>query len=118
MQKTFYNTNLQSLRSLNTNLFVYSAYESIVIDRVSITGITNFGLEIKNNSTGNITTVCIYGSPDGIDYFIQEPNAFPGSIGPGELQHSEFTLVSGFVRVTVQTDTDINIDVYLHGNIS
>lgn len=118
MQKTFYNTNLQSLRALNTNLFVYSVYESIVLDKVAITGITSFGLEVKNNgSSGNVTRVCVYGSPNGIDYFLQETNAFSSSIVPGDIQHVEFNVVTGFLRVSVYTDADTNIDVYLHGNI-
>lgn len=119
MQKTFFNTNLQSCRAINTGLTVYSIYESIVIDKVCVNGITNFGLEIKNNSpTANITEVCLYGSPNGFEYFLQETNIFANTIKPGELQHAEFNIVTGFIRISVQTDANANIDVYLHGNIS
>jgi hypothetical protein len=118
MQKTFYNTNLHSLRAFDTNLFVYSVYESIVLDRISVNGITSFGLELKNNSvTGNITEVSVYGSPNGIDYFLQESSVFSGVIEPGSIQHTEFSIITGFLRISVKTDMDINIDVYLHGNI-
>lgn len=118
MQKTFYNTNLQSMRAINTGLFVYSTYESIVLDYISINGLTNFGLEIKNYGAGNITDVSVYGSPNGIDYFLIKDNLFGGLIIPGTIQHAEFTAVSGFLRISVQTDTNTNIDVYLHGNIT
>lgn len=119
MQKCFYNTNLHSLRATNLGIFAYSIYESIILDKISINGITNFGLEVKNNSnSGNVTKVLTYGSPNGFEYFAIENDLFNAAIGPGELQHIEFVLVTGFLRISVQTDADINIDIYLHGNIT
>lgn len=107
------------MRTFNVNVFAYAIYDSIVLDKISVNGITNFGLEIKNNSSvGNVVGVSTYGSPNGIDYFAFESNLFNDTIGPGELKHVEFTAVTGFLRISVQTDTDINIDVYLHGNIT
>lgn len=105
------------MRVSNLNVYTYSIYESIVIDKISVNGITNFGVEIKNHGAGNVVDVSTYGSPNGVDYFPIENNLFNATIGPGQLKHVEFTSVTGFLRITVQTDADTNIDVYLHGNI-
>jgi len=107
------------MHAANTNVFTYSVYESVVIDKLNINGLTGFGVEIKNNSiSGNVTNVSTYGSPNGIDYYPIENNLFQTNIGPGELKHVEFGLITGFLRITVQTDADINIDIYVHGIIS
>lgn len=117
-QKIFYNTNLQSMRASNIGLQTYAIYELIVLDNISVNGITHFGLEIKNNSNvGNVTNVSIYASPNSVDYFPIENNIYQANIGPATIKHVEFTTITGFLRITVQVDADVNIDVYLHGNI-
>jgi hypothetical protein len=119
VQKAFYNTNLSSLRSWNIDVPVYSSYESIVLDKIGITGITNFGVEIKNNGiTGNVIDCSVYGSPNGIDWFDLQSNLFTSYIEPGEFRHVEFTVVTGYLRVSVQSDIDTNINIHVHGNIS
>lgn len=119
MQQNHYYDANKCMRCSNSGLFVYSIYESIVLDNIPIAGITNFGLEVKNNSSsGNVIDVSTYGSPNGVDYYPIENNIFQGIIGPKTLEHVEFTLVSGFLRITIKSDADINIDVYLHGNLT
>ena len=119
MEKHHYYTANQCMRCVNTNLFVYSIYESIVLDNITVAGLTNFGLEIKNNSAaGNVIDVSIYASPNGVDYYPLESHFFDQNIGPGEIDHCDFVVVTGFLRVSVKTDADINIDIYLHGNLT
>lgn len=118
MQTCFYNTNLQSLRASNVNLYVYSAYESIVLDNVAVTGQTNFGIGLKNNGPGTVFDVSIYGSPNGVDYYLIESGLFNTNIHTDELKHVEFSHVTGFLRVSVQVDADANLSIYLHGNIT
>ena len=119
MQQNHYYLKTHCMRSTNTNIYVYSMYESIVLDNIAIAGITNFGIEVRNKSaSGTVTDVSVYGSPDSVEYFPIQNNLFNATIGPGEFKHCELVVVTGFLRVSVQTDQDINIDVYLHGNIS
>jgi len=118
MQHSSYYLTTQSLRAHNLNVFVYSVYESIVLDHINIAGLSNLSLEIKNNSaSGNIIDVSTYGSPNEVDYFPIENNLFNATIGPGEFKHVEFNVTTGFLRVTIRTDANINVNVYMHGNL-
>jgi hypothetical protein len=105
------------LRSVNLSVPVYMAYNSIVLDNISIDGVSNMALEINNaNLAGNVTDAAIYGSPDGVNYFLLHDNIFAGNVGPSTFSHKEFTGTTGFIRVVISSDTDMNIDVYFHGN--
>ncbi len=111
--------NLYALHSTNIGINVYSGYETIVLDRVNTPTITNFAITVKNNNnSGNLTKINVYGSPNGIDYFLYADHLFSGVIAPHKIEHREFTMVSLFVRIAVESDADINIDMYLHGSLA
>ena len=113
-----YLMGVQSIYSKNVDLAVYSAFENIVLDSVQITAITNFFLTIKNNSgSGNVTVVNVYVAPNQTDFTLIESHLFT-TIGPGTTQAHTFQAIAGFMRVTVETDANINIDVHLNGNLT
>ena len=105
-----------TIHTYNRGLHLYPNYEIVVLEGVVVSGITNLSLEIKNSSgSGNIVSVIIYGSPDGIDYFVLDNELFPSKITPGQLVHEEFTVVTKFIRVTVEATENIIMDIHLHG---
>ena len=100
----------------NLDIFV-SNTETIVLDNVYCGAVTTFALTIKNkNSSGKITNVSVYGTPNDVDYFIVNNDLFPNGITHNNIDHTEFYALVGKMRVTVTTDTsELNLDVYLRG---
>ena len=105
--------------SRNLGVVITSAFEYILLDAISIAGITNFSVIVKNNSNvGNITNVTVYSTPNGIDYIPIVTDLFKAYITPNTTQYKEFVAVSRFLRITVQSDSNINLDLHLNGNLT
>jgi hypothetical protein len=118
LNRTF-NKVLYALHSSNLGLNIFMGFETIALDVVGITAITNFAVTIKNNSvSGNITKVIVYVSPDGANWLPYILSLFSGTIGAGLMDSEQFTMVGMFVRISVQSDSDINIDIHLDGNLT
>lgn len=110
---------LYALHSRNENIIIYNGSETIVLEDVSTPTITNFAITAKNNSiAGNLTKISVYGSANGIDYFLFKNNLLQTSLLPGTIQHLEFIIVTLFIRITVVSNADINVDLHLHGSLT
>lgn len=110
-------TTVGCAHSYNLNIPINSTYENIALDHIGVAGLTNFAITVSNNSnTGNITSVSVYGSPDGSKYFLSNDSIFGGSILPNTTMHVEFALLTLFIRVTCQADANLDIDIHLQGN--
>lgn len=100
-----------------SNINVYTgAVETIVLADISVAGFANlsFTLTNKANSSDIISSVSVYGSNDGINYFTITSNAL-SSIGIGSTVNYRFAAVCVFVKITATSNSTSNLDCYLVG---
>jgi hypothetical protein len=118
MSQTFnkYNDVPYSFLSTNRNIFV-DTNETIILDEISVNAISNFGVTIVNQSDyGSIVDVIVYGTEDGVNWFILQGDIFPMPILSNTAQHSEFYGMVGTARITARANaSNVNIDVYFRG---
>lgn len=112
-----YNDVPYSFLATNTNIYL-TTQEIIILDEIDTNGITSFAVTINNktNSTGSVLTVIVYGSEDGVNWYILQDDIFPNHITSGTVQHSEFFNLAGTIRITATaSNNNTNIDVYFRG---
>lgn len=116
LHKTF-NTGLMTITANNIGIYVGNN-EVIIINDLNVVGITNFSLMIKNYSTfGTIQNVKVYGSHNGMDFYLIQDDVYPNNILPTHIEYSNFYGLTSVMRITATADIDgTNMDIYLQGS--
>lgn len=112
-----YQVGTRLLVSTNLNIFIPTE-ETIILEDVFVYGLTNFSVTVKNKGpSGKITNIKIYGSPNGIDFYLVQEDLFPSGIDTNTIEYANFFTLTIVMRITATSDTeDINADIWFHGN--
>jgi hypothetical protein len=105
-----------SIRAQNINVNLNRG-SAIVLNNILVIGCNTFGITITNytSSSSPLININILGSEDNVFYYYVSQDIFPTGIVPGSTLHFDFTTISHYLQVVINTNIVATLDVYITG---